>query len=124
MAKLTKSEKETLRDVAFYHALKRLLYADRLSYFLWKARDMAVELGDHALADEILRLNAKAPDEAYKLADALGIVPEDTEYVNDNDYDRLQAKLRGIDLDDDDEGDGYVREDPSELLKKLKIRLK
>lgn len=119
-SELTDEEKKDLRDTAFLLALRRVIEAERMSFLMDKARELARNMEDSeytVLARTINGANCDVPNEAYEFALALGIIPEDTEYLNDNDYDRLQAKLRGVDLKD------FVRESPLETLKRLGVRL-
>lgn len=119
--KLTDEEKKDLRDTAFLMALQRVITAERISFMMDKARELSRSLEDSeytVLARTINGVNCDVPNEAYEFALALGIIPEDTEYLNDNDYDRLQAKLQGL-----SSGQHLARESPLQVLKRLGARL-
>jgi len=117
---LNDDEKKTLRDVAFFQAFGRAVTARRIRSLLREAEKLcqSANAGEYdGVVDQIRQVEVPGDDHAF--FEALGVIPEDTEYVNENDYDRLQARFAGLELEDGYAPDGMPREHPATILKKL-----
>lgn len=120
---LDEDEKKKLREVALLRALSIFGRVAHIGSMLYAARSIAHEISAEDPAFEglekaIEEVWLKVPDQHQKLAEALGIVPEDYEYMRPDEYDHLRARLNGIDWEVYDD-EPPPREHPADILKKL-----
>jgi len=117
--KLSEKDRKYLRDNAFMVAINHAVVADRITTALTQAYRLCHAMSESQpyqdLAKKIFDLMDDVPDEAWKLAFAVGIDQETVESFDPGVYDQKRAALNGETWEPGSE-EPYKYEHPASVL--------